>query len=56
MNVAWESDDNPIEYYIGYFKRRYYKEKLRVFCNPHLHEGKNLNNAKMRDLVERILE
>ena len=55
MNVAWCSDHNPIEYFIGYFKRIYYKEKLRAFSNPCLDGGKNLNDARMEDLVESAL-
>ena len=55
MNVAWCSEDNPIETFIGYFKRIYYKEKLRVFCNPNLNGRKNLNDARMEDLVESAL-
>ena len=56
LNEAWRSPDNPIETYIGYIKRNYYKLKLQQGCNPNFVDGKNLNDMNMRKLIEKSIE
>ena len=52
LNEAWQSPSNPIENYIGYIKRYYYKLKLQTFSKPNVVNGKNLNDVKMEDQIK----
>ena len=49
LNEAWQSNNNPIENYIGFIKRHYYKQKLRIGCNQNIVNGKNLNEIMKTD-------
>ena len=52
QNEAWRSQDNPIEQYIGLIKRHYYKNKIRVGCNPAINEaGKNENEIHLEQMI-----
>ena len=56
LNEAWRSQDNPIESYIGYVKRRFYKLKLQAGANPVVVDGINTTPMVMRDLINQALE
>ena len=56
LNEAWQSPLNPIEYYIGYIKRHYYKNKVKLGANPNYNDkGKNLNEIFIKRLIDQTL-
>ena len=57
QNEAWCSRYNPIEQYIGLIKRHYYKQKIRIGCNPVVdEEGKNRNELHMKKMIHEAFE
>ena len=55
LNEAWTSDNNPIETYIGLVKRYFYKRRLQFGANPNIINGSNVNDVKMKQLIEQAL-
>jgi hypothetical protein len=53
LTEAWiGSKLNPIETCFSLIKRSYYREKLRIGCNPNFDEhGKNLNDLDIEAMI-----